>query len=403
MAKKKLSDNLRPASFRGVPFQVDSADMGVGRRTQLHEYPQRDKPYAEDLGRSARDLSFYGFVVGDDYVDQANKLIDALEAPGPATLVHPWFGSLKVAVSDKARVSFDASLGVARFQLAFVEAGELDYPGATTSTQAATRIAATNLEAASVKSFAERFSVKGFQDFVTAAANGYLTDKLGFISTSDIGKALGFANGLASSLSSAIALVSSPTSLGWKVMGMFGLSGVASTASAWGGIVRSLSSIGRSSRLADSSAPANYTPSRQQATQNANAVNAISRQAMLVQAVGASSLIGSPVDSNPPDAGEMLDIRNALTGALDAEMLVASDTVYEALWAAKMAVWKDLTERARSSDKLVTRTPPDVLPALVLAYEYHEDALRDAELVQRNAVIRHPGFVPAVPLKVLTQ
>ncbi|MDE2442437.1 MAG: hypothetical protein KGP14_15580, partial [Betaproteobacteria bacterium] len=147
----------------------------------------------------------------------------------------------------------------------------------------------------------------------------------------------------------------------------------------------------------------NYTPSRAQDVTNGNAINALTRQALLVQSVGAASLIGSEVDASPPDAGEMLAIRNALTSALDAEMLVATDAVYDALWSAKMAVWKDLTERARASDKLTTRTPPDVLPALVLAYDYHDDALRDAELVQRNAVIRHPGFVPAVPLKVLTQ
>lgn len=64
---EKLSKNLRPASWRGVPFQVDSTDMGAGRRTQLHEYPQRDKPWVEDLGRAAREVAFDGFVTGADY------------------------------------------------------------------------------------------------------------------------------------------------------------------------------------------------------------------------------------------------------------------------------------------------------------------------------------------------
>ena len=126
--KKKLSDSLRPASFRGVPFQVESTELGAGRRTQLHEYPQRDKPYVEDLGRATRDLSFYGFVVGEDYVDQANSLLSALEEAGPGTLVHPWFGTLQVSLKEPARVSFDAALGVARFSMAFIESGELAEP-----------------------------------------------------------------------------------------------------------------------------------------------------------------------------------------------------------------------------------------------------------------------------------
>ena len=37
-----LFENLRPASFRGVPFQVDGSDMETGRRVQVHEYPQQE-------------------------------------------------------------------------------------------------------------------------------------------------------------------------------------------------------------------------------------------------------------------------------------------------------------------------------------------------------------------------
>ena len=52
--------------------------------------------------------------------------------------------------------------------------------------------------------------------------------------------------------------------------------------------------------------------------------------------------------------------------------------------------------------RLDTLTPPEVLPALVVSYDYYGDATRDAELVARNRV-RHPGFVPALPIKVLTK
>ena len=49
----KTWENLRPASFRGVAFEVESHSESGGRRIELHEYPLRDTPYAEDLGKKA--------------------------------------------------------------------------------------------------------------------------------------------------------------------------------------------------------------------------------------------------------------------------------------------------------------------------------------------------------------
>ncbi|HCS4673821.1 TPA: DNA circularization N-terminal domain-containing protein, partial [Escherichia coli] len=44
-------DRLQDASFRGVPFKVEEESAGAGRRVETHEYPNRDKPYTEDLGK----------------------------------------------------------------------------------------------------------------------------------------------------------------------------------------------------------------------------------------------------------------------------------------------------------------------------------------------------------------
>lgn len=90
-------DNLRPASFRGVPFQVD--DEGTfGRRVQVHEYPNRDKPYTEDLGRAARRFTINAYLVGDDFFEVRDRLIVAIDTPGPGTLVHPYYGEIAVCI-----------------------------------------------------------------------------------------------------------------------------------------------------------------------------------------------------------------------------------------------------------------------------------------------------------------
>lgn len=405
MAKRKLSEDLRPASFRGVAFQVDVSALSAGRRVQVHEYPQRDKPWVEDLGRAARELSFTGFVVGDDYVAQANALLAALEESGPGTLIHPWFGEVKASLKDLARVSFDAALGRAGFELSFVEAGELAFPQPGSATGAAARIATGNLEAAIIASFADKFTVKGFQDFVTSAANGNLATTLGFIGDTNIGKYLGYANGIAASITACQALVNDPQSLGYKVLGMFGLSGLATTYAAWKSIAAGLSATTRNATLAPPSAPADvgYTPSRWQAYENAAAVNALNRQILIAQACGAASLVGTGADTTPRVSHEdLIAVRTGLITAIDQESLLCGDTVYAALQAARAAVWKDLTTRARDSARLTTINVPEVVPALVVAYYHYEDATRDADLVPRNRV-RNPCFVPAGPLKVLTR
>ena len=92
-----------------------------------------------------------------------------------------------------------------------------------------------------------------------------------------------------------------------------------------------------------------------------------------------------------------------MLAAIDAEMeRVTDDAMYETLEQARSAVWADVTERAENNVRLVNFTPPEVMPALVLAYDYYGDATREAEIVERNNV-RHAGFVPAVPLKFLSQ
>lgn len=403
--EKRLADDLFPASFRDVPFLVESTGLSAGRRVQVHEYPQRDMPFVEDLGRATRDIEFAALLVGDDYIDQVNDLLAALEEPGPGTLVHPWFGEMQVSLREKSSLTLDSGLGRAVLQLAFVESGELEFPMATSSTQQASRNAAAELETSAIDEFVASFNVQGFQDFVTAAATGNLGNVLGIVGLSEVGKLLGFATGLAQSVSTLIALVKYPSALGYKLMGMFGLSGIATTIAAWSNVVRSLSRTTKSSKMKSPPRSRIYTPSRAQADKNAAAVYTLARQAMIAQAVGASSLVGTKVDSGAvPVASyaEMMAVRNELIAAIDAESLTASDAVYTALQDARAAVWQDLTTRARDNARMDTLTPPETLPALVVAYDYYETALRDAEIVARNR-IRHPGFVPPAPLKVLTQ
>jgi len=54
---------LRRASFKGMPFYVEQQGRSSGRRTVTFEYPKRDIPYAEDMGRHAIRYQITGYLI----------------------------------------------------------------------------------------------------------------------------------------------------------------------------------------------------------------------------------------------------------------------------------------------------------------------------------------------------
>lgn len=431
-----------PASFRGVSFWVESSDLSVGRRTVTHQYPQRDEPFTEDLGRAAREYRFSAFVLGEDYIDQAKKLREALEKPGAATLVHPEFGEIQVVAQPGASMSFSQSMRRANFSLAFVEAGLNAFPTPEGASQQASRAAADQVSEAAADSFEESLTLDDIEDFVQDALNGDLLDALDIISNSEIAKVLDFADRVSDLANDAISLVrGGPKAFATKLMGALGLSRLATTVAGWQRVGKSLCALADDLR-GDDDEPVYSTVKPRSAEvieSNRKAVYSLCRQAVLVQAVGVSTLIGTDVDSTVasssilPDEGEavvdadsgttevgtvtssgsfsssptisydeMLEARERIVGRLEEEMLdVENDRVFMALREAATAVSKDLSSRAEEQARLYDYDAGAVLPSCVTAMELYGDATRAQEIVVRNGVT-NPLFCPNV-LKVLNE
>ena len=100
-----------------------------------------------------------------------------------------------------------------------------------------------------------------------------------------------------------------------------------------------------------------------------------------------------------PVADDVIELRDNLNEAIHEASLKADPQHYLVLNSFRQTVVKHLTAVAQSGVRLVEITPPETLSALVLAYRRFGDATRSPEVVQRNR-IRHPGFVPAVPIKI---
>ncbi|EKN4058522.1 DNA circularization protein [Yersinia enterocolitica] len=126
------SEHLHPASFRGVPFAVMTAEGVFGRRQAIHEYPYRNTAWIEDLGRATRRLTIRGFLIqssglytAPDVMTQRDSLIAACEMPDAGTLVHPTLGEMTVSIPESGlRLNEGAESGrVFEFTLTIIESG----------------------------------------------------------------------------------------------------------------------------------------------------------------------------------------------------------------------------------------------------------------------------------------
>ena len=117
-------DGLLPASFRGIPFFIDSHDAVGGRSAVNHEPPDRESSFAEDMGKMHDGYKITGHLIGDNYFFIRDALIRAMEEKDPGILIHPYLGLIDVQ-PGKYKFTEDTTEGrICRFDLNFSEAGD---------------------------------------------------------------------------------------------------------------------------------------------------------------------------------------------------------------------------------------------------------------------------------------
>ena len=411
-------DRKQGASFRGVPFLVDTDSVPVGRRTQLHEFPKRDQPFVEDLGRRTRQYKFTGFVAGDDFLAQRDRLLTALDTPGPGELVHPWFGRLTVTAGECELSHARTELGMARFNLVFID-GMLEFPVQSPNTRRALAAQAPSL----VDSIKGRFNAamapvdlaRQRTSAVRSALSGAMGFALKFLSP---GTTLGTdLNGLVSSLMNgpgafADSLLSGVSGLERSFSG-YGSSGSFRGSSAK---VAAVSSLRTSVPVPDDPEVATIQSAVIGLVQDAALLDVLLDMAEVPVAVsqgdsapaavdvqlaqqGATVEAGTEVETAVPVADDVLSVRDSISEVLWSVAGESPPEHFGALSEARVALDRHLTEVARSGVGLRLYAPTETVSALVLAHTLYGDALRSGEIVARNRV-RHPGFVPATELQV---
>lgn len=132
-------DALLPASYKNAEFHVEAMMPDGGRRLVVHEFPKKERPYAEDMGRRAYGFSIRAYCIAfgtdtrwplyqRDYRISRDALGEALDEGGSGRLQLPSLPSIIVAC-DRYRLTEEARFGgYCTFDIQFVEQGE--QPGA---------------------------------------------------------------------------------------------------------------------------------------------------------------------------------------------------------------------------------------------------------------------------------
>jgi len=147
-------DALLPASFRGALFHVEAGSKESGRRIVVHEYPKKNIPYAEDMGRRARSFIIRAYLVtfptdtgialySRDYRTARDALIDALESSeGPGVLQLPTIEPMTVTCPQYRWNEEERFGGYCTFDMTFVEFGA---PPGTPQTSSSDNLKAQSL------------------------------------------------------------------------------------------------------------------------------------------------------------------------------------------------------------------------------------------------------------------
>lgn len=395
---------LQAASFRGIPFHTSRTDGEIGRRIQLIEYPLRDLPFAEDLGRKARTFSVDAFVLGADYMVARDRLIAALEAPGSGELVHPYRGRQNVVVMRASVEESSDQGGMARFSIEFAEAGENLSPSVRADTSARLMQAADNVVAASQNDFVTAWRAgKGSYDQALATAQSgfdWIDQHLGGLRGAEA-----MIDDLLNPLSS---LVATPARLFARLVGSlerirgkfevpFAGASTFSTARLPDAASQTATSVRPLLLDAPAGRPAirPVTSASQASIANRLAFGTATRTVTVVQV--AAILPTVPIIAS----ADLIAVRDTVFGAIDALADTASDETYPALRTLKVAALHAVNERLPVTSALAGLTPRMREPSLVLAWRQNGNIDAEADLVVRNN-IRHPGFVPSGrPLQIL--
>lgn len=388
-------DQYQAASFRGVPFYVERAESEFGRRTQLHIFPNKDLPYSEDLGRRPREYSLDGYLLGDDFYAQKDKFVEAIEAPGPGQLIHPYYGVLLVSCTSCRFTDTNKELGIARMSLAFQESGEAIEPVVRINSRSFTNSVKISGLSAAYSAFLRAYSVinKPLSEVNKVIAATQSVANIASTARRAVADVASYRRLLTGLTSRAMELAQNPAELATQtqnalVFGTFPFIGEVRT-----------SVDNAKQMLNEMRAFFNGTPDI--SPDPLSPVSVLNDYIKTTATITAAGLIVESPFETIDSLKESAQIVYAQIDAVEDSGFDDSDTL-ASFRALRVAIRSNIKERADSLPQLRDLLLPESVPAIVLSNTLYGNVDRENDILRRNG-LDHPGFLPgASSIKVLT-
>ena len=402
-------DNLRPASFRNVPFEVLEDSLAFGRRKIIFEYPQSDSADSEDDNKKPRVFQVNAVIrPGADFMARRDALMATIESVAePGLLIHPYFGSMTVECTDSTVTHSASEGGWCQFSLEFtLVADRRTAPSQGPDTGYAATSAAQDLSDQAAADAGSGFSIAKQPAFVIAQAHDLIAQAQSTIT--DAGKTLAsygapldafIARGLALK-ADIVMLAASPLRLATSISSLVqGLGQIGQTPGDVLGLLSGLMTFGNDLPMINAT-----TPARRQQLSNQQALT------QLVQRTAAAQAVLVTTTLNFGSYQEAVSVRDALDDGLLVLAINAGDLEQDEAWtaieAARQAMVRDVTARGGSLARLYTYSPASDVTALVLARKLYDDIeqleTRADDIVARNAIVDPGAIVGGTVLEVLT-
>ena len=376
-------DGYREGSFRDVPFKTQSHELKGGRRKVKREFAKRDQGNSEDLGKKLQDFTLEIFVLGDNYFEERDALIEALETQGPGRLVHPYLGTISVQAGIYAMSETVGEGRMARFTVEFSESGQVIFPEGIISDIAAV-IGRVDEESQNV--FEQAFDIANQAAQVVQAGADGIDTVVDFMEDA-VKKVTGPIANLTFAIRNIKAsvddLIQTPGILAARLSDMFGtlldeLSSDPDTASRI---------LGQFATVDDEFVPViGDTPSNVKQQGNQDATINIAKELALAGNAQAA------IDIAFLSTNAALEKQREIVSGLDIQSdQTTDDELFQAIKDLQTALTRDLPQTGIT--ELIEITPSQTIPALVIAYAEFEDLDKENEIIDENA-IDHPGFVP---------
>ena len=138
-------DRYIQAEFRGISFFEERSNLSGGRRRPEHVYPGRDGAHYEDLGLKEKEYTVTGYVLGEDYDRERDRLTKAFDRKQAGVLRHPNFGHRLAFVLSYEWTENSDEGGMARFTARFRLGGTVRAPLATSNATDAAKAASAGV------------------------------------------------------------------------------------------------------------------------------------------------------------------------------------------------------------------------------------------------------------------